>query len=133
MKKTIFGVVLIGGIVISGVSAYAQDQSKHDQMMKMPMDEQKPAPATGASRKAVNVGNTICPVSGEKVGQGMEPVTYEYEGKIYNFCCPMCIDEFKKDPQKYIKIVEEELKTETKKNAQEKNMPNHSNEASSAK
>jgi len=41
--------------------------------------------------------------------------TYEYEGKIYNFCCPMCIDEFKKDPQKYIKKVNEELQAESKK------------------
>ncbi|MBF0494670.1 MAG: YHS domain-containing protein [Candidatus Omnitrophica bacterium] len=30
-------------------------------------------------------------------------VTYEYNGKIYNFCCPMCVEEFKKDPVKYIK------------------------------
>jgi len=62
------------------------------------------------SKEAVNAGNKICPVSGEKIGEGMEPVTYEYEGKIYNFCCAMCIDEFKKDPEKYIEKVEEELK-----------------------
>lgn len=66
--------------------------------------------------KPQNVGNKICPVSGEKVGQqGMAPVTYEYEGKIYNFCCPGCLEEFKKDPQKYIKKVEEELQTEAQK------------------
>ena len=47
---------------------------------------------------AVNVGNEICPVGGEAV-DGM--TTYEYKGKIYNFCCPMCIDEFKKNPEKY--------------------------------
>lgn len=64
------------------------------------------------TKESVNGGNKICPVSKEKVGQGgMEPVTYEYEGKIYNFCCEMCIDEFKKDPEKYIKKVEEELGT----------------------
>jgi len=61
--------------------------------------------------KRENVGNQICPVSGENIGTGgMEPVTYEYEGKIYNFCCASCIDEFKKNPAKYIKIVEEEMK-----------------------
>lgn len=36
-------------------------------------------------------------LAGEKVTQGMEQVTYEYKGKIYNFCCAGCIDEFKKD------------------------------------
>jgi YHS domain-containing protein len=68
------------------------------------------------SKAAVNVGNKICPVSEELVGEGgMQPATYEYQGKIYNFCCPACIEEFKKDPQKYIKKVEEELKTESSK------------------
>jgi YHS domain-containing protein len=40
--------------------------------------------------------------------------TYEYKGKVYNFCCQMCIEEFKKDPQKYIKKVEEEKAKEKK-------------------
>ena len=60
-------------------------------------------------KEAVNVGNKICPVSGEKIDEKMK-ATYEYEGKIYNFCCPMCVEEFKKDPQKYINKVQEELK-----------------------
>ncbi|MFA4889560.1 MAG: YHS domain-containing protein [Candidatus Omnitrophota bacterium] len=68
-----------------------------------------------AVSEAVNVGNKICPVSGEKVGEGgMELVAYEYEGKIYNFCCASCVDEFKKDPGKYIKKVDEELQAESK-------------------
>jgi len=79
-----------------------------------------------AESKAVEAGNKICPVSGEKisdvVASGMTPVTYEYEGKIYNFCCSACIEEFKKDPQKYIKKVEEELKTESKEEMRE---PSH--------
>lgn len=61
---------------------------------------------------AVEVGNKICPVSGEKIDEKMK-ATYEYKGKIYNFCCPMCIDEFKKDPGKYIKKIEEEKQKET--------------------
>jgi len=60
---------------------------------------------------SVNVGNKICPVTGNEVDG---KTTYEYQGKIYNFCCPACIDEFKKDPEKYIKKVEEELKSQPK-------------------
>lgn len=60
---------------------------------------------------SVNVGNKICPVLGEKIDENA-PTTYEYQGKIYNFCCPMCIDEFKKDPEKYIKKIEEEKQKE---------------------
>lgn len=70
---------------------------------------QTEAVTQAATEEIINVGNKICPVSGEKIDEAMGPVTYEYEGKIYNFCCEMCIDEFKKDPQKYIKKVEEEL------------------------
>ena len=84
--------------------------------------EHKHGTAAGAvhspEKEAVYVSNKICPVSGEEVGQGMEPATYEYEGKIYNFCCAGCIDEFKKDPEKYIKKVEEELQAGPKEGAE---------------
>ncbi len=55
----------------------------------------------------VDVSNKMCPVSGDKIDEKTK-ATYAYEGKIYNFCCPMCIDEFKKDPKKYTDIVEKE-------------------------
>lgn len=65
------------------------------------------------SKEVINVGNKICPVSGEKVGEeGMKPATYEYKGKIYNFCCTDCVEKFKKDPEKYIKKIEEEKQKE---------------------
>lgn len=66
--------------------------------------------------QAVEVGNKICPVSGEEIpapgekGDMGEAVKYEYNGKIYNFCCPMCIKDFKNDPEKYSKVAEDEVK-----------------------
>jgi len=57
---------------------------------------------------AVDAGNKICPVTGEKIDEASK-ATYEYKGKIYNFCCAMCIDKFKKEPQKYIDKVNQEL------------------------
>lgn len=68
--------------------------------------------------ESINVGNKICPVSGDKIGEETK-ATYEYEGKIYNFCCPMCIEEFKKDPKKYIEKVEAELEAESERLASE--------------
>ena len=68
--------------------------------------------------KSVEVGNKFCPVSGEKVpvpGQKSsmgEAVRYEYNGKIYNLCCPMCIKDFKKNPEKYSKIAEDAVAKE---------------------
>ena len=55
---------------------------------------------------ATAIGNTICPVTGEKINDKAK-ATYEYQGKIYNFCCPMCVDRFKKEPDKYIKKINE--------------------------
>lgn len=72
-----------------------------------------------SSQKAVDAGNKICPVSGEKINEKFK-ATYEYEGKIYNFCCAMCIDAFKSDPAKYIKKVEDELKAQSKEETAEK-------------
>ena len=79
--------------------------------------------------KAVNVGNKVCPVSGDKIDEKMR-ATYEYNGRIYNFCCTACIEDFKKDPEKYIKKVEEELKVE--KDSQSKTGEEHEGHQHSA-
>jgi len=51
----------------------------------------------------MNVVNANCPISGKKVKD--DGGTYMYEGKMYGFCCPGCIEKFKKDPEKYIKKI----------------------------
>ncbi len=59
------------------------------------------------SQKGEFVGNETCPVSGERIDENMK-VTYEYKGKVYNFCCQGCVEEFKRDPEKYIEKIEKE-------------------------
>lgn len=54
----------------------------------------------------VEVGNKICPVSGEEIKKG-EEFQVEYEGKVYNLCCKMCVKDFNKNPEKYIEKLEE--------------------------
>ncbi len=94
MKKlAVFTLILL---VAAGV-VYAAEQKNTTEQVK----------------KAEVVGNKICPVSGEKIDEKMKE-TYEYKGKIYNFCCPMCIEEFKKDPEKYIEKMEKEKAEESK-------------------
>ena len=53
-----------------------------------------------------------CVVSGEKLGEMGKPVDYIHkeEGKpdrLVRLCCKMCIPKFKKDPAKYLKILDE--------------------------
>ena len=103
--KRIFAFQVIGVFVL--VSAGVSLAMPHCGM-EMRMAQAEGAKETaGITPKVVDVGNKVCPVGGEKIDDKMK-ATYEYEGKIYNFCCAMCIDDFKKDPQKYIKKIEEE-------------------------
>jgi len=93
MKKMFFGGICLASLLL-GTLSYAEEKGTT-------MDQEE--------SKAVEVGNQICPVSGNKVGEMGEIVKYEYKGKIYNLCCPACIKDFKKDPEKYSKIAEEEV------------------------
>lgn len=69
---------------------------------------------TTEESKVIAVNNKQCPITGETI-QEKSKVQYTSEGKIYDFCCSMCIDEFKKDPEKYIEKIEKEKQTESKK------------------
>ena len=67
-----------------------------------------------AEAQPIEVGNKICPVSGNKVGEMGPPIKFTYNGKVYNLCCPMCIKSFKHEPKKYSKIAEDGVKAEKK-------------------
>ncbi len=54
----------------------------------------------------VDAGNKICPVMGDKVS-GKD--YYDYNGKRYGLCCPMCPATFAKDPAKYAAIADKEV------------------------
>lgn len=51
----------------------------------------------------VEAGNTVCPVSGDKVS-GKHFVVHA--GKRYGLCCLQCEKKFLKDPEKYIAQLE---------------------------
>ncbi len=43
-----------------------------------------------------------CLVGGEELGSMGDPVEYVHEGRLVQFCCESCIDEFKKDTTQYL-------------------------------
>ena len=108
-KEFVFvGVVLfVSGLV---VSSFAQMECAGHPSGVNKQSALVVAPASVNQEKAVNVGNKICPVLGEKINEETK-VAYEYEGKIYNLCCSSCIEEFKSNPEKFIQIVNNELKS----------------------
>ena len=75
---------------------------------------QQTPPATQAEVQLVEVGNKICPVSGNKVGEMGPAVKHAYNGKTYNLCCGMCPSKFDKDPAKYSKIADDEVASVSK-------------------
>src|SRR5215831_14432567 len=63
----------------------------------------KTAQSSGAKIESIN---TICPVSGNKVGELDKPVYVEYKGKKIGFCSKDCTKVFKKDPEKFAALAE---------------------------
>ena len=54
---------------------------------------------------AVEANQTKCPVLGSPINKN---VYVDYKGKRVYFCCPPCVSKFKKDPEKYMKKMEEQ-------------------------
>ncbi|MBF0225280.1 MAG: hypothetical protein HQK76_07475 [Desulfobacterales bacterium] len=54
---------------------------------------------------------TICPVMGGKINKNLY---VDYNGQRIYVCCPGCIDTVKKDPEKYIKKINENGETPAK-------------------
>jgi YHS domain-containing protein len=68
-----------------------------------------PAPAKAPTTKPA-YPLTTCVVSGEKLGEMGKPHVIQYEGREVQFCCPNCEKEFKKDPAKYLKKIDDAAK-----------------------
>jgi YHS domain-containing protein len=60
------------------------------------------APVAGFSAK--DVEQSKCPIMG---GPPNPKYHVDYKGKRIYFCCPPCIDEFKKNPDLYLKMLEQ--------------------------
>lgn len=86
MKK-----ITLGAMVLAGVLALPLLASAGDDKAAKP----KPYPL-----------NT-CVVSGDKLGEMGKPYVFTYEGREIKLCCKSCYKDFKKDPAKYIKKLDE--------------------------
>jgi YHS domain-containing protein len=60
--------------------------------------------AFAAKKEAKGKPQTICPVMGDKIDKKYYT---DYKGYRIYFCCASCPDEFKKDPEKYMKKLKE--------------------------
>lgn len=58
--------------------------------------------------KPFPVSLKTCVVSGDKLGGEMgKPYVFTHEGQEVKLCCKSCLKDFKKDPAKYMKMINE--------------------------
>jgi YHS domain-containing protein len=88
-------------VSIVGLVGCAHDHEASE--MHMHHGDHAATPAAVIPAGAVDLRNTQCVVSGDKVGDSQ---FFEvYQGKVYHFCCSDCPKEFKKDPAKFAAAV----------------------------
>lgn len=95
--------IVLGLVLAAAPIAQAQEDPMAEDMGAAAGETMKAAEVT-----AVEVGNTICPVTGNVIDMS-KSIKFEYNGKIYNLCCPACISSFADDPEKFAKIAEESV------------------------
>ncbi len=103
------------GLTIAAGCSKEDSHASHDHMAhpaaKAPAAA--PAPAPAPDNNAVIQAQLptyplqTCIISGEKLGGMGNPVDYVHEGRLVRFCCTGCIASFKKDPAKYLKIIDD--------------------------
>jgi YHS domain-containing protein len=89
--------VLAFGLLASFASAAGKMEMGPNSQMKMDM-----APNHQTTEAAEE--QVICPVLG---GKASPSISYQYKGKTYYFCCAACINDFKKNPEKYLSRIKE--------------------------
>lgn len=116
-RKIIVGLI---GLMFVATSVFAMDGHDHDEHKGSMMEEKGSMKGhheeSEQESEVIEVGNKICPVSGEKVASMGGDFKYEYKGKIYNLCCKMCLKDFKKNPEKYSKIADQSVAKEQEEN-----------------
>lgn len=91
--KSFVAVALLAGVYIP-LATFAEDAK--------PADAAKPYPLK------------TCIVSGEKLGEMGKPFIYTHEGREVRLCCKGCLKDFKKDPAKYLKKLDDAEKAAKK-------------------
>jgi len=104
LKPLVAG-VLLAAFCAAHFTGFAGDDSK-------PNDDAKP--------KLKPYPLQTCIVSGDKLGEMGTPAVYEYKGREIKFCCKSCISDFKKDPDKFVKKIDEQAAKEKKAADQKK-------------
>ncbi len=117
MRKSFVAIFLIAVFAFAAIA----DSKKKTTTVKKASTTTKVAKATPAAmtdekkpEEKMAVTNKECPVSGGKVNPQYRT---EYNGQYVYVCCQGCLDEFKKDPEKFVAKMSKEDREAIKTNA----------------
>ena len=102
--KVMIATVVMFTLVIGSVSLAAKGDKKRarrEQKQEQPTTTTAPATQAAAAAKPINKN---CAVEQDNPIDA-KGGTYVYKGQTIGFCCPDCIKDFKKDPEKYMKTI----------------------------
>ena len=77
--------IAVAGLALAAVSSMAEEKAEKGK--EYPLD--------------------TCVVSGETLGEMGKPFVFEHDGKEVQLCCKSCKKKFDKDPEKFMKKLEE--------------------------
>lgn len=95
MKKTLLTIATLTLLVGSSAFIRAADTNSPSISTNAPAAKMKPYPLD------------YCLVSGDKIGEMGKPITTNYMGQEIKFCCPDCVKDFRKNPDKYVKQLQD--------------------------
>jgi hypothetical protein len=93
MKNLIVGGLLAAAVVAGSINAFAVDK-KDEKKKEYPLK--------------------TCVVSDEKLGEMGKPYVMKHKGREVQLCCESCKKDFNKDPDKYLKKLDEAEKKAAK-------------------
>ena len=105
---------IAAGVLAAALAAAGCGGHNHEaSALPAPAMNTEPAAAGETTRPAEDgIAQKECPVMGGPIDKKFYA---DHQGRRIYFCCAGCINVFKKDPEKYIKIVDEELKAQAQK------------------
>ena len=92
---------------------FEKDPAKFMAVIEKDLAADKKDDAKKGEKKEAEL-NAKCPVSGDDVDK---EITETYKGRTIAFCCKDCVKDFKKDPDKFVKKLDEEAAAKKKEGA----------------
>lgn len=87
------------GLLVGALVVFAGCKKEEEPMATEQGQVEESMENAVAEAKDTAIEQKVCPVMGQPIDKDL---FVEYEGKKVYFCCPGCVDTFKKDPEKYL-------------------------------